>query len=81
MMIRNICKQQELLFVWNFKTYLSYFDKTGRKKGVKVDKSLQQAKEKLDVFFEENHTKDGKPYEISKGYLQWVVGEQPILWA
>lgn len=46
-----------------------------------MDKSLQQAKEKLDVFFEENHTKDGKPYEISKGYLQWVVGEQPILWA
>lgn len=38
-----------------------------------MDKSLQQAKEKLDEFFEENHTKEGKPYEISKGYLQWVA--------
>lgn len=38
-----------------------------------MDISLENAKIKLDEFYEENNAKTDKPYEIAKGYLDWVA--------
>ncbi len=44
-----------------------------------MDKALEQAKIKLDEFYDENKDKAGKPYDLAKGYLEWTAKKTEII--
>ncbi|MGJ3548761.1 type II toxin-antitoxin system PemK/MazF family toxin [Bacillus subtilis] len=44
-----------------------------------MDKSLERAKKKLDEFYEANKDLTGKPYDLSKGYLDWITKKTDLI--
>jgi len=44
-----------------------------------LEKSLEKAKMKIDEFYENKKDLTDKPYEMAKGYLEWVAKKTKII--